>query len=253
MDQELKKRIEKLENDLKEFKNKYAVHQHNNTDGTNILRKNIMLDKDQWISIGEAQHIIDRRIAGATNDQYQYFVSVGADTQTTGFTHKSQNMQLNFLHYPNNASLQSFLTCFRKPLVSSVENSSVSTTAAGNTVTITGFDFATDELVGALIDIFNSSGTLIETQTISSNNATVVTISGTWLASTSNAGFLIYVPVFLGSADQIWQRFYTQEGTGGGIRFGIGATAGGQNGLLYMDATGDLYWRDKGGTAVKLN
>ena len=57
----------------------------------------------------------------------------------------------------------------------------------------------------------------------------------------------------MGSAQTIFQRFYTQEGTAGGIRFGVGATAGGQNGLLYSDATGDLYWRDKAGTSVKLN
>jgi hypothetical protein len=57
----------------------------------------------------------------------------------------------------------------------------------------------------------------------------------------------------MGSADTPFQRFYTQEGTGGGIRFGVGTTNGGQNGLAYMDVTGDIYWRNKIGASTKLN
>ncbi len=253
MDKNNDNRIAQLEEKLKTLERKFAVHQHNNVDGTNILRKNIMLDKDQWISVGAMQQLGDQSITGVVSDQYVYAMSVGSDQLTTGFTNKSSNLQLNFIHYPNNSSLQSFITAFRKPLATNFNGTVVATTIGGTTVTINGFNFTTNELTGALIDIFNNSGTLVETQTIASNTATVITISATWLASTTNAFFRIYVPVFCGEAGTIWQRFYTQEGTGGGIRFGVGTTAGGQNGLLYSDATGDLYWRNKAGVSTKLN
>ena len=120
-------------------------------------------------------------------------------------------------------------------------------------MTINGFDFTTNELSGHLINIYNSSGTFVESQAIASNTSTVITISGTWTSSTSGGIFFIYNPAYLGSAEHIWQRAYVQEGTSGGVRFGVGPTAGGQNGLLYMDSAGDLWWRDKAGTAIQLN
>jgi len=180
-------------------------------------------------------------------------MTLGSDT-TPGLTKKTPNMQLEMTHIPNQSSLFSYLTAQRAPLVGSYENTSVSTTLGGNTVTIAGFNFITNELAGAYINIYNSSTTLVETQTIASNTATVITISGTWLASTSNATFKIYTPVFLGRTETIFRRVYVEEGTAsGGIRFGVGATGNTQNGLLYMDATGDLYWRNKAGTSTKLN
>lgn len=252
MAQDLQQQVNDLKNELEAVKRVLSMHQHNDQDGTNMLRKNIMLDQDQWISVGCSQQISSQNITGSVNDFYGTSISVGSDTQTEGFTNKSDNLQLNLIHRPNGTI--SALTCFRKPLASSFQNTSITTTAAGNTVTITGFDFTTNSLAGALIDIFDSSNALVETQTIASNTATVITISGTWINSTSNGTFLIYRPVFLGSTDTIFERLYLQEGsTTGGLRFGVGPTNNTQNGLLYMDATGDLYWRDKAGSSTKLN
>lgn len=250
--QNLQQMVSDLKQRLETLEQKYAVHQHDNIDGTNVLRKSINLNRDQSLTVGLGQHqslIVNR--AGDASDELFYAISVGEGSLDTGFVNKSEDLQLNFQHYPNQSN--SFITCARKPLVASFEGTSVSTSSGGNTVTIAGFNFITDELVGGLISIFNSSGVFIETQTISSNTSTVITITGTWLASTSSATFLINRPVFLGSAENIWQRVYVQEGTPGGVRFGVGPTAGGQNGLLYMDATGDLYWRNKSGTSTKLN
>lgn len=250
----MEERIAQLEQELEKLKRDYAVHQHSDLDGTNQLRKSIKLDQDQYLQVGLATHgtapILN---IGTTSEQIQYGIAVGKDDGRTGFVNKLDALQMDFLHQPRNTSLQSFITGKRTPLVSPVGSTSVSTTAAGNTITIDGYNFTTDELAGGLINIYNSSGTLIETQTIASNTGTVITISGTWIATTASATFDIFAPVFLGSANIIWQRFYAQEGTAGGIRFGVGPTNGGQNGLLYMDATGDLYWRPKTGAAVKLN
>lgn len=248
----LENRITQLENKLKTLEQKYAVHQHNNTDGTNQLRKSYRLDADQSGTIGDSQFQTFRLYN--TTDGINFFLamSLGSDT-TPGITKKTPNMQLEMNHIPDQASLFSFLTAQREPLVASYENTSISTTAGGNTVTITGFNFTTNELAGAYINIYNSSSDLVETQTIASNTSTVITISGTWLASTTGI-FKIYTPVFLGRTDTIFRRVYVEEGTAsGGVRFGVGATNNTQNGLLYMDATGDLYWRNKAGVSTKLN
>jgi hypothetical protein len=256
MDNEtLKKLVVELQTKVKNLEANFSKHQHDGIDGTNTLRKNIKLDQDQYLQVGLGGHgTAEVTGLGTTGEQIQYAISVGKDDGRTGFVNKADVMQMNFLHQPRNTSKQSFLTMFRTPVVSPLQGTSISTTLGDNTVTIAGYNFTTNELSSALIDIYNSSGSLVETQTIASNTSTVVTISGTWGASTSGGTFFIYMPVFMGSADYIYQRFYTQEGTTGGIRFGVGATAGAlnQNGLLYMDSAGDLYWRNKAGTATKI-
>lgn len=238
-----------LENKIQSLETNYAKHQHDGLDGTNQLRKSIKLDRDQYLQVG---------LGGQgtaplnSNGQLQYSIGVGADDGRTGFVSKADVLQLDLLHQP---TALSFLVARRTPVVAPLVSTSISTTSGGNTVTIAGYNFVTDELANATINIYNSSGTLVEARTIASNTATVVTINGTWGASTSSATFNIYKPVYLGSADWIFQRAYVQEGTSGGLRFGDGVTDGAldQNGLLYMDATGDLYWRPKTGAAVKLN
>jgi hypothetical protein len=252
--EQLQRKIQELENKLQTLEVNYAKHQHDSLDGTNTLRKNIKLDQDQYLQVGlGGQGTGSINNNGLANEQIQYALSVGKDDGRSGFVAKADVLQMDFLHQPKTAL--SFITARRTPLISPVGSTSLSVTSGGNTVTIDGYNFITDELAGGIIDIYNSSGTLIESRIIASNTATAITITGTWGASTSSATFQIYRPVYNGSADYIWQRYYTQEGTAGGIRFGMGVTAGAlnQNGLLYMDATGDLYWRNKSGTAVKLN
>lgn len=251
--EDLIRKINTLEQELNLLKIKMANHQHDQHDGTSILRKSITLDGDQFLQIGNGG-MLSAPVPnlGTASELYQFSIATGREDGRTGFVNKPDILQLNLLHLPNNASNQSFITAFTYPLVTPTSET-ISVTAGQNKVTINGLNFTTNELAGALINISNSSGALVETQTIASNTATEITISGTWGASTSGGSFYIYQPVFLGSADTIWQRFYTQEGEAGGIRFGVGPTAGGQNGLLYMDATGNLYWRPKTGAAVKLN
>lgn len=256
MDKNLENRIRELESKIKTLEGKYAVHQHNDIDGTNQLRKSIKLDADQAAIVGDGQWQTFRSYNATDGTNYISGNIVGTNT-TPGAANKSPNMQMTMVHIPGSSSKFSFYTGECAPLVLSYENTSISTTAGGDTVTITGFNFITDELTGAYINIYNSSGVLIETRTIASNTATVITITGTWLASTTGV-FKIYNPVFLGRTETVFHRLYVEEGSAtGGIRFGVGPTstsAGGQNGLLYMDAAGDLYWRPKAtASAVKLN
>ncbi len=240
----MENRIYKLENDLKVFKQQYSIHQHTLADGTSILRNNITLDPDQGISVGymALEGLLSNY--GKTTEQYEGIQAVGPGLGITN-TNKSDAMEQSFLHYPNAVDKHSFLVGSRKPIVVPYENTSISVTAAGNTITIVGYNFVTNELAGALINIYDASGNFVETQTIASNTATVITIVGTWINTTAGGTFFIGMPYFMGSAEYIYHRFYTQEGEIGGIRFGVGPTNEGQNGLLFMDILGDLYWRGK--------
>jgi len=252
MDKNLENRIAQLEQKLKTLEAKYAVHQHSNTDGTNYLRKGFVLDADQAGVIGDSQYQTFRVYNPIDKWNFVNGIVVGPNV-VAGLSVKSPNMQMVMNHIPDSASKFSFLTAECAPLVVSYQNTSVSTTAGGSTVTISGYNFTSNELAGAYINIYNSSLNLVETQVIASNTATVITISGTWLASTTGT-FKIYNPVFLGRTETVFHRLYVEEGeTVGGVRFGVGATANTQNGLLYMDAAGDLYWRNKTGTSTKLN
>jgi hypothetical protein len=252
----LQNRVAELERIVKELSSNYEEHRHDGANKSKKLSKTIELDRGEFLRVGLGGMATGPLLnQGSTSEQVQFATSVGKSDGRSGFVNKADILQVDYLHQPRNTNKQSFIVGRRTPVVVPLESTSISVTSGGNTVTITGYNFTTNELANAVISIYNSSGTLIESRLIASNTSTVITISGTWGATTSNGSFGIYAPVFFGSADTVWQRFYTQEGTAGGIRFGMGVTAGAQNqnGLLYMDATGDLYWRNKSGTAVKLN
>ena len=251
--EQLQNKILELESKIQKLEANYAKHQHDSLDGTNTLRKSLKLDRDQYMQVGLGFIGADINKDG----QYQFAFSTGADDARTGFVNKADLAQLDILYlaHPESPALPfSGLIGRFGIVVTSFESTSLSISSAGSTVTIDGYNFVADELEGALINIYNSSGDIIAVKTISSNTSTVVTIDGTWGATASGCKFDIYKPMYSGSSQYIWQRYYTQEGTDGGIRFGVGPTNSGskQNGLLYMDAAGDLYWRNKAGTSTKI-
>lgn len=257
-EQDIKKIVDQAILDYMQSKqfaiSKIPAHTHNGVD--TVFVSTVNLPKDTPIRLGVGGIVSTTNIGtaspGSINEQLQTTIATGRDIFGQVIGTSTNNLLFNFLHQPQNPLNQSFITATRPPTYASMVGSTTSTTLGGNTITINGYNFAVNSLAGALIDIYDSSEAFIETQTIASNTLLVVTIAGTWVASTTGS-FVIFQPVFFGAADTPYQRFYTQEGTGGGVRFGPGPTAGGQNGLLYMDATGDLYWRDKGGTSIKLN
>lgn len=246
--QELKNRIEKLSSELKEFKDMFLLHQHDESDGSRRLVKYIRLEKDQTIKIADCE--IGQQVSNIDSDnEVDFFaIAVGRDTRS-GVSTTSKNAQLSIVHQPG--STVSYISGVRPPLYTPSGTASV--TSGGSTVTLTGFTFTVNELAGALININDSSGNLVETQYISSNTSSVVTITGTWLNTTSGGTATIFFPMYLGISNSPWQRCYVMDGTNGGIRFGGGTTNSGQNGLLYMDSSGDLYWRNKAGSSTKLN
>jgi len=88
---------------------------------------------------------------------------------------------------------------------------------------------------------------------IVSNEGNHLTLASALPDDMSEKDFLIYTPVFLGSPLVPWERLYVTSGTAGGVRFGEGTTTGGQNGLLYMNSSGNLFWRTPAGASTQLN
>lgn len=250
--QNLKNEIESLSNNYKTLKEDYNKiklsienHQHNNDDGTAVLRKSIRLDKDQTIKIADSE--IGQQIVnpGTTNEIDQLSISVGTDPNS-GFSNKSNNIQFNIVHQPR--STVSYISGQRPPLYQGVSGTS-STTSGGSTTSMNGFTFATNALAGSLINIYTSAGVFVETQLIASNTSSVITISGTWVSTTVSGQATVITPLYLGISDQPWQRLYVMDTISGGIRFGGGVTDGGQNALLYVDGA-DLKFRKKDGTVT---
>lgn len=219
-EENLQSQINELKTQIEELKKGYNEHLHTGLDGTDVLKKSIKLENDQFLTVGLASMAtapIDNSKLGNTDEQIQFSIGVGQDDGQTGFLNKVKNMQLNFLHQPNNTSKHSFIDASRDAVVGSI-----SVTSGQNTATITGYNFITNELAGAIINIIGSSG-LVESKIIASNTSTQITITSTWVEST-NGDFEIFFPVYLGSANRPYARNYVTEGTGGGIRFGIGKT-----------------------------
>jgi hypothetical protein len=234
---------------------KVQAHEHNGVDTNYITAVNLQTGTPVKLGMGAIVSTSNSAeyLPGTVNEQIQTSIVSGKDMTGATLASSGDNLQLNLLHQPQNASNQSFINAIRPPIYASIPPSTISATLGGNTVTISDYLFQTDELANALMNVFDSSGTFLETQVISSNTSSVITIASTWLHNVVGGTYEIFQPVFLGSADFPWQRFYTCEGTGAGIRFGVGPTANGQNGLLYMNAAGDLYWRNKSGASTKLN
>lgn len=238
----LQKALVSVQGELKQFKTDYSIHQHANTDGTNALRKTITLDQDQVYVAGSIMVGSSQGYNSTNGRQYFGISSVGPQMQQTT-TNQFPNYQLVIRHFPDDTDRLSILYGTGSPIVVSFANTSISTTAGGTTVTITGYNFATDSLINCWINIYDSSGVMQEGWKILSNTATVITIDGNWLNNTSGGFFEIYASSFLGDFMHLWKQLYLEKSSDGGIRFGPGLFTEGQQAALYVDeATGDLIY-----------
>jgi hypothetical protein len=247
--EELTKNLETLQRDFDLLKNTFSRHTHTGKDGSEINKDSIELLSGQAFKAGSIAMVDAPQAAQLQAGRMFGSLVVGNDSS---MVNGSENAQLNIDHQSETATLQTFIYAFRKPIAF---GSTGSITSGGTVLTQTEFTFDVDSLTGAFINVYNpTTNALVETFEIASNTQNTITITGgTWSYTGSPIIFQLFMPVYLGAADFPYRRLYTTEGTVGGIRFGFGATAGGQNGLLYMDSAGDLYWRPKTGAAVKLN
>ena len=248
---ETNKKLEEQSNNFDKFKKRHELHKHDGYDNTSLLDSNLLLKDGSFINIGNTYRANFNQWKDTVSEQNILILAVGNDG-TAGFSKSTTNTQFEIINQPgtDGGTNQSFIQAFRSPVYA---NTGISVTSGTATITDGFFVWTTNELAGAYMALFDTDGTLKETQTIASNTASIITLDTAPSYTDADGSYTVFVPVYFCSAQHPFRRFYTSEGTGGGIRVGGGPTAGGQNGLLYMDATGDLYWRDKGGTAVKLN
>jgi len=248
---ETNKKLEEQSNEFNDFKSLYDLHKHNGYDNTTELDGDVKLKDGSFLNVGNTYRANFNQWVGTASEENKLILAVGNDG-TAGFSKSTTNTQFEIINQPgtDGGTNQSFIQAFRSPVYA---NTAISITSGTATITDGFFTWTTNELAGAYIALFDTDGVLKETQTIASNTASVITLDTAPSYTDADGSYTVFMPVYFGSAQHPFRRFYSSEGTGGGIRIGGGPTAGGQNGLLYMDATGDLYWRDKGGTAVKLN
>lgn len=109
--------------------------------------------------------------------------------------------------------------------------------------------FEDDQLVGKIVTITTSVGTF--GHTIIANSSNTLTVATANPVSQKDVQFEILNTVYLGSGSSPWKRAYVEDTNAGGIRFGLGATANGQNGLLYTEGD-NLKFRRKSGTIATL-
>ena len=243
--QSLLNKIADLEKKIQDLEDTLTRHNHTGRDGSSRLNYTQDIDSLEEYRVGYAASFSGTTITGPASVA---IVQAGRDNNLIKGYRNSQVL-LQHLDSTDDSTRLSFLLGARYPSYSGVLGN---VTSGGSTLTQSEYSWDTDALVGSRIFITDSGGNF-ETRTITSNTATVATISGTWGTTVTNGVWGVVTYVYLGAAQYPWQRAYVAEDTAGGVRFGDGETNGGDNGLLYMDATGDLYWRNKAGTPTKLN
>lgn len=215
-------------------------------------------------------------IASYTNTNgglsYVAAISVGEETQQNqGGDTQSKNTQLYIEDQPNSSALDSFFYGYRKPVYVDRTNGTSDVTSAGTTLTDTDKNWATNELAGAMVHIYDSSGVLQFARQIASNTSTVITIDSTWPATVTGGKYLVSMPIYFGAASYPWRMGYfggndiSSGGTGAQrqlLRFGYGTTGGTETRGLYFGTgspesvvtanTGSLYLRTNGGTSDTL-
>lgn len=163
---------------------------------------------------------------------------------------------------------QTFIYARRPPYYG---GTGISVTSGASTTTDSTKSWTTDELAGAFISVFDSSGSLLFTEQIASNTATQITIDSTWGSSSSGCSYVVFMPVYLGSADTPFRRLYVigQDVSSGGtgaqrqaIRIGTGPTSGSKVIAIFYGTgspesvvtanIGSLYLRTDGSTSTTL-
>jgi hypothetical protein len=251
---ELQEEIQNLSQKIRELsewkiniEEKLTNHNHTGEDGSKRLEDTIQTRPGTVIGTNLI-HLTSasRRPTFATS---QGFITVGEDSEDGSLSKKYGNAQLTIEHQ-HPLSSNSFFYAYRPPLYTGLKGN---TTSASTTFTTRDFDFVPNELSNSFLLVNYKDGTF-DCFKITSNNKNIITITGGTFAKTeTNTAWGVFKPLYLGAAQFPWYRIAVMDGTDGGVRFGRGATNAGQNGLLYMDSVGDLYWRNKSGSSLKLN
>lgn len=212
-----KKEVESLRAEISLLLGVLQNHIHSGYDGSSNLLSNLRFKPGSFLTIGSSQTSEETVSPGETGEVNRHIVIAGKDVSTQ-FGTLSVNSQNNLEHQPGTTggTNQTFYYGIRPPLYSGT--ASIST--GGSTLTDVKWNWTTNQLANAWLNVYD--GTTLYTHLISSNTATVITISDTFSFTNTAATYLTFVPTYLGSADYPWRRVYTATD----IRFGIGQSGG---------------------------
>jgi len=237
------RKIEDLQRDMEEIKETLERHTHSGNDGSDYIYNDAPVTKtEQQFRSG------DFTVTGINiNNVQRGALIVGRDEQGTD---GSDNMEIVFENQPltNGITNQSFIYGARSPLYVGTDCSVISGTSILSTKQ---YEFAVNSLAGVYLDVTDPVTGIVYGYVISSNTKDTITISGMFSANIINGEYRIFVPIYFGSAEQPWRRLYTLDGSGGGVRFGLGSTNQGQNGLLYSSGE-NLIWRSPSGSTTTI-
>jgi len=234
----------KFESRIAELERLMLEHNHTGFDGTGTITSTLELSPSETVKIGNFEMVeLTKQNVNPYGEEINGFLLVGKDEQADDGIYNSQ-VTIQHQEYTNNSTNQTFMFGYRGPLF---QGGDATISSGGTTMNTKEQIFQTNELDGAYLLVEDPTDTSsYEVFEIASNTRNDITITGgTWgFNTTGNALWFVFVPIYLGSANYPWRRVYTGLGSPGGVRFGFGDTDGGQNGLLYMNSSGSLVWRD---------
>jgi hypothetical protein len=251
-EQERKQEKQELETRLAAFEKILKNHGHEGQteDGSKRLQRDIDLLQGNSVGVGGVGSLTGLTEKTSVSERTIVAIVTGNDTSPEDGSNNSQ-LYMEHQYQTDGSTNQTFFQGIRSPVY---VGTTASITSAGTSMTQNDYDWVPNSLVGAWITVNNATGSSFQCYPISANTSRTVTISGgTWGFSGVALSYTVFIPIYLGSATFPWRRIYTMDGTAGGLRIGPGPTNGGQNGLLYMDSAGDLYWRNTSGSSTKLN
>ena len=260
---ELTKKHEELLNKFNNLTFEYLNHKHTNVDGTQKV-EGIEYPRMSFAKFGDSA-ITSYSASNGAQDTTMY-LGTGRDAANFKNSSVDTELQLQNVGSTDLTTKNSFLFGVRTPIL----GNQTSVTSGGSTLTDTSFNWETDSLAGAWVNILDTNNILIESKQIASNTSSVITIHGTWGASTTGF-YTVTMPVYLGSANYPWRQVYSVgenvAGSGASVkrrffRIGHGATSGvNVIGMFYGQGTpegsvtaniGSVYFRTDGGATTTL-
>lgn len=242
--------LESLAKDIEDVQRILRTHKHegNEADGSERLQREIDLLAGQSLGSGGVGSMTG--FSDPANDRTIVAMGTGRD-QSAADGLKNSIIYVEHQYLTEATTKQTFFYGIRGPFYVGPNGGII--VSGEDTFQQSTFAFKPDELVGAYLVVNSEDNSTFESYQITANTSQQITIDGTWGFSGSNLSWTVSMAIYNGSANYPWRRLYTGDLTGGGIRFGYGPTGGGQNGLLYMDAAGNLFWRNKAGSSTQLN
>jgi hypothetical protein len=250
-----------LQKDLAEYKKKFVMHQHTGTDGSVWLDNTDIFLRDKKAIISGCGGMLGQVGVDAKTllpiRELNILCGPEANRSAGNVGSTSKNAQLTIEKTGDGAETTPNTFFYGFHNINKVDCShKVLNITSGQTV-FTDSDLDLNDGIDRTgfyilfylknpITVNGVAETLFSYQ-IASNTSNSVTITSGITVTGQLTQYKVLAPIYLGSADYPWTRIYTTMGVGGGIRFGIGQTNNGQNGLLYTDGT-QVYFRDINGS-----